>query len=284
MIADTTFLSDLMTLGATLLLLARSRPAASAGRRLLLAGIVGAVPLAYGHSALAEDSGGAFVAHYTAGGTVEQRVLMQGGRVHSTNTFAFRFSEGDAGTWQLVWTAFLAQWKCASTERIAYNGTDIFSAVYSDERFDRNMRLVPNRPYQMPARVCRGPYPVDHSSTVGLVWLAFVAGPLLARSPSLQIPDLLASSARDEPLAWACRLDYRLQPGTGPPAELASGRFVIVKARLSEDLLAYPQVDEPPDAESLLALRNQIRLARAASGKSLVRSIYHLDETMRFPG
>ena len=102
--------------------------------------------------------------------TVASRLHLDLGEIAATNSFAFDVRMGKGGQWNITWRYYYPQWSFGATEHIGYNGKDVFSVVYADKRLDANLKPVPNRPFESnrhPARVCRGPFPVDHSSCIG---------------------------------------------------------------------------------------------------------------------
>jgi hypothetical protein len=220
------------------------------------------------------------LSRFAAHGFVEQHVFDPHGRAVSTNTFIFDFYQGEGSTWRITVASFIPQWQLTSTEHIAYNGTDVFSIVHSDKRVDVNMKPIPNTPLETgfsPARICRGPYPVDHSSVVGLLWLAFVAGPYLSEKSNARVPNLLVTDARTDPLAWTCDFDYSLDRAGDPPL-LQSGTFRINKTLISLDLVPYQDLDEPQDGIRVQKVQRQLEAALSLKTNALAAAAFNLEE------
>jgi hypothetical protein len=195
--------------------------------------------------------------------------------------YPFKATVDNTGRWQLVWQMYFPQWSLTSTEYISYNGTDVFSVVYADKHLDKELKPVNNLPleeHEHPARVCRGPFPTDYSSIIGLLWIAFVGGEYITQAPMSQPPDLLVSRARLDPAAWSTDCQYKLLPESPNPL-IASAMFVLNRAKVFQDLMAYPEIDEPTDPEKANGMLHVLQHLRATKDEDLLRSAFSLSES-----
>lgn len=221
---------------------------------------------------------------FTAEGEVREVVYKAPNEAVATNVFPFVISVDAKGLWQLSWVTRFPQWDAHSTEHLAYDGTDIYSVIYSDKRLDGQMRPVSNLPFesnQHPGRVGAGPFPVDHSSCVGLIWLAFVGGHW-SNVPN-RVPDLLVMMARTDPGAWLTRANLETEGGGIPPL-LKSATFELRDPVPSAELLDLPEVDEPADGEGVEAFRQIMKRYRGARDEERVRSRFRLDAISEVDG
>ena len=166
---------------------------------------------------------------YVAEGVISQQLFDKDGKAIRTNESPFTVSFDKDGRWQITQQSYSTKWAITSTEHICYNGTDVFSVVYSDKRIDRQKRPVSNLPLEAnrhPARICRGPFPIDNGQRVGLVWLAFLGGGYVAPHRFGMPPNLLAPLPRRDPGAWATDFKYKLLNDSLSPL-IASGSFVL---------------------------------------------------------
>jgi hypothetical protein len=229
--------------------------------------------------AYSQDS---FAPLFTAEGIVEEHLLDASGKILTTNQFPFKVSVDSNGWWQIAFQTYFPQWSLTSTEHISCNGTDIFSALYSDKRLDENYKPVNNLPlenHEHPAQVYHGPFPVDYSSRVGLLWIAFVGGEFVNQN-TIQPPDLLAANARTDPEAWSTDFQYKLLVESPNPL-IASGTFFLDKAKLASDVTGYPEIDEPADSKTML---QRIERLKAAKNDELLRSTYSLQQSELIEG
>ena len=198
--------------------------------------------------------------------------------------FKFSFLEGVGGQWRLdLSTTTPDQNRINSTEILSFDLTNIYSITYSDARLETHLGSQPrvitgNSSY--PARVCAGPFPIDHGPTAGLIWLAFVGGRYVDPTKKSQaLPNLLVlPDARHDPMAWACSLDHvELSGGTRPL--LLSGQFRLDTNYLHGDSLQFGALDEPETEQDLQRFNSQIALYRSTSRARLVRASYRVERT-----
>lgn len=198
---------------------------------------------------------------FTAEGVVEEHLLNESGKILTTNEFPFTVSLDASGRWKMVLQTHFPQWALTTTEHISYNGTDVFSVLYSDKRLDENYKPVNNLPledHEHPAQICHGPFPVDSSSCVGLLWIAFVGGEFVGQNTT-QPPDLLASNARTDPEAWSTDFQYK-QLAESPNPMIASDTFLLDKVKIASDLMGYPEIDEPDDSGQMATIPKSLSL------------------------
>ena len=221
-----------------------------------------------------------FTPLYSVEGLATEHLLNPAGDLSYTNTFPFKLTSDTNGNWQLIWKGYYPQFDLTSTEHISSNGKDIFSIIYADKRLDAAMKPVANLPLsekEHPARACRGPFPTDYSSTVGLLWLAFFSGDYFVKSNTNYIPCLLAPRLRIDPEAWSCDVKFKLKQGISNHL-LSSCEFIIDRARTSTDLQLYPEMDEPSTSEALQGFLNEVKRMQSARDDELLRASYSLEE------
>jgi len=235
----------------------------------------------------------AFNPLYAAQGELVFESIRDQQKVVFRQVFRFNVAEDETHKWRLDLDTEYPDPKLPikSLEKVAYDGKDVYSVVYSPQRTVRTAtgqtQLVPNEPIasnQFPARVCSGPYPIDHSSAIGLIWLAFLSGNHLDQSiQKVRFPNLLTTYARRDPMAWICDLDYALAQSEKRPL-LTWGRFSVNKSYISKSTLAYPQMDEPETPSDYTRVQKQIAQYSALSGDLLTRASYYLEETNAING
>jgi hypothetical protein len=172
---------------------------------------------------------------------------------------------------------------------IAYDGTNVYSLTDADV-----FRIDPLDPFHLQrmtntgpvsvGKICPGPYPIDSSSVVGTIWLAYLSGACLDPAVSkTRLPDLAVSDARMDPMAWSCDFVYELLGTTDRPT-LKSGRFDINPAYVRPTFSDYPDLDEPPNSGT----RNTQLFYSFARIKALKRSttvaVYVLEGTTNIDG
>ena len=136
------------------------------------------------------------------------------------------------------------------------------------------MNNLPLEDHEHPAQVYHGPFPIDYSSRVGLLWIAFVGGEFVKQN-MVQPSDLLAADARTDPEAWSTDFRYKLLAESPNPL-IVSGTFYLDKTKIASGVTGYPEIDEPTDSEAML---QRIKRLKAAKNDELVRSTYSLQET-----
>jgi hypothetical protein len=219
---------------------------------------------------------------YIAEGVISQALFDMDGRAIRTNEAQFTISFDKDGRWQITLQSYLTKWAITSTEHISYNGTDVFSVIYSDKRIDRQKKPVSNLPLEAnrhPARICPGPFPIDNGQRVGLLWLAFLGGEYVVAPHAMKMPpNLLAPLPRRDPGAWVADFQYKLLNESLSPL-IASGSFVLDKIKVSSDLIDYPEIDEPTDVDQMESVNQSIKRLKAANNDDLIRSSYSLLES-----
>lgn len=222
-----------------------------------------------------------FTPLYVVQGIIAEDSSRNGNSIRSADS-PFTFAIDEKGRWKMSLETYIARHDITTTNLISYNGTDIFSILYSDKHFDGNHQVVRSPPPESsehPGRVARGPFPLDHGECVGFLWLAFVGGDFTARHPSNALPNLLASDARRNPVAWSSDFQFKLLAGAPNPL-IASGVFVPNPRKASDNLLSYPEIDEPENAESADRVARSLRALRAADGPKLSSEMVLLESAM----
>lgn len=202
----------------------------------------------------------------------------------------FNFMEDAAGRWKMqVVSVPTADDKepIDSNEMISFTGTDIFSIVYSDTRVDlpkggRPKLTKGNTNYA--ARVSAGPFPIDHSSAVGAIWLAFAGGRYVAPDGGqTRLPNLLVPDARNDPIAWVCDLRFEFLAGANRKL-LSWGDYLLQTNYLANDSLMYPDLDEPDSELTQEEFRRAVAAFASASEVQRTRERYRLEESLTTNG
>jgi len=233
--------------------------------------------------ALASGSG-AQAAHamWVAEGLVNCQILTVDGKTNFEQAWTFSVYGEDAGPWKMMLeTTFpSARLPIKTREILGFDGTNIYSVVYSSNRIDMSggtVKIVAGDDHY-PGQVCPGPYPVDYSSTVGFLWFAFFGGQHLeATNSRARFPNLLVTDARRDPMAWICDLDYSLTNLTGG-ALVNRAQFIANKNYLAKDSLDYPNLDEPEIPEQNSLFETQVQQYGDLKNEELARSTYELEE------
>jgi hypothetical protein len=239
----------------------------------------------------AEDE---FRPNYLAEGSVLCKSIGEDGTIEFAQEFFFSIMQDEAGRWRLEIVTTPPQHnqhKYVSRELLSYDGKDIYSVAYCSHRWDRTASgqygLVPQGPPESAAhgaRVSKGPYPIDHGSAVGTIWLAFVGGNyLLSTGQQVRFPNLLVADARNDPAAWICDFQYSLIDGNIRPL-LEKGRYLLNKKYLADSPFDYPQLDQPMTEELAARFRNMVNQYKTAGSDILNRATYELDEVESFNG
>jgi hypothetical protein len=195
----------------------------------------------------------------------------------------FEVLEDEAGRWQLkVDTVFShPKVRLESTEIIAYDSKDIYSIVMSPQRIvpaGKTWSIAQNSSLNA-GRVLAGPYPIDHSSAVGILWLAFFGGRYVDRDRSrTRFPNLTVPDARIDPTAWCCDFEYHLDGSPSHPL-IRKGEYVINKRYLGQSHKDHSELDEPDNDRSLQLQQRQFERAHAAGPLELRRASFELLET-----
>ncbi|MEQ2010526.1 MAG: hypothetical protein ABMA26_27380, partial [Limisphaerales bacterium] len=204
--------------------------------------------------------------------------------------FHFRLFKDAARKWKLeVQTQYpSAEMPLRSREILSFDGTNIFSVLYSPDKVEfrpgGKAVVVPATRNEHPGRVCTGPYPVDHSSAVGAIWLAFLSADYLDDSRRrVGFPNLLTSNARSDPEAWSCDFDYAIT-NRGQRRLLHQGRFVMNTNHLRANINGYPELDEPSGREEILKSQSKLQWLRVACSNSPLYAVYSAEEVAEVGG
>ncbi|RMD67501.1 hypothetical protein D6833_00135 [Candidatus Parcubacteria bacterium] len=164
------------------------------------------------------------------------------------------------------------------TQKVAFNGTDIFSVVYTprvlvfDPSSPSGYKPGPTVPIERgshPGRVIAGPYPLAHSSPVQLLWLAFFGGRFVPPGQSgtlTNFPNLLMPNPRSDPAVWLCTMDYTTIRGSKNRVLDQVKYRIREPSAISENPAVYTEMDPPLTEASLEAFRARIRQLRSVGG------------------
>jgi len=208
------------------------------------------------------------------------------GAVQRTKESHFRVALDGEGRWKMSIqnTIFYKKDEIHSTEEISYNGVDIFNVSYSDKKLDKYYKVVTNPPPEKaehPARVARGPFPIDFGERVGTLWIAFLGGEYQKKNPTNQIPNLLVASARNTPITWVSDFRFRLVSESQNPL-IESGMFVLNTNKIFYDLLYYPEVEEPVAAKLAARVSRVLENIKSPHHGSGFDFQYKLEESIMF--
>jgi hypothetical protein len=234
---------------------------------------------------------------YRAEGTVQWEMRINDIR-RSTDNHSFNVAEDRDGKWHMqvlsTVTVYPQGSSMISTQRIAFDGTNIYQVIYSDKRLDTTVagdgkpttRIVPNTGESLTATITSGALPLDQGTVPRFVWVAFLSARYLKESTNVTKMPFLASSEmpRGEPSIWMCDLDYALTV-SGGHALLSKGIYILNRNYIADSSLDYPQLDEPMDEEALSNFNLYIRSAREVTNANrLVRGRYDLAEVSDIDG
>jgi hypothetical protein len=195
----------------------------------------------------------------------------------------FEVLEDEAGRWRLkVDTVFShPKVRLESSEIIAYDSKDIYSIVMSPQRIvpaGKTWSIAQNSSLNA-GRVLAGPYPIDHSSAVGILWLAFFGGRYVDHDRSrTRFPNLTVPDARTDPTAWCCDFEYNLDGSPSRPL-IRKGDYFINKRYLGQSHKDHAELDEPDNDRSLQLQQRQFERAHVATPSELRRASFELLET-----
>ena len=199
-------------------------------------------------AAHAEES---FAPVYSAQGifTFTQRV---GQRVAKPRSWNFDVARDKKGRWRIGLLADVDMngMTIHSSSSVVYDGTNIYNLTSGDvvEANPANpsqITKLPNPGIQV-ASISTGPYPIDGSSALGILWLAYIAGDQLdSNTNRSKFPNLTVTDARTDPMAWSCDLVYEISQSDESNKLLKHGRFIVNPQYIKERFAEYPELDEP---------------------------------------
>jgi hypothetical protein len=178
-------------------------------------------------------------------------------------------------------------WNIETEQDVSYNGSDIFYVNYSDEALVYDPRLT-NSYKKVPETNCNsaivhsGPFPLIGDSAVALTWLTFCGGGVL--SPEVvgvatNVPNLLMTNPRHDPLVWACDLNYKCND-FGDFRFLLSADFTLNKAKLFDEPSAYPELDGLPNDKLLATFALHVQELRASINTNLIVAHYEVSKSV----
>lgn len=225
---------------------------------------------------------------YSASGILTYTAKRTDGRILINQEWHFELSEHANGKWEMeVSTKYPnPSIPIETTSYLAYNGYDIYSVVYSSNRIDvRDGRIeVVQGNGEYPGRVSSGPYPIDHSSAVGALWLAFISGRYLPLSgEATNLPNLLVTDARKDPSAWTCQFEYELT-NSNARRLLFSGRYLKMDGYIRSDPQSYAELDFAQTGEELDNLLHAFKQYSELTGDQRLRASYNLLSSTNIEG
>ena len=237
-------------------------------------------------------AGNVFEPSYGAYGQVILQHVSDAGQVDIQLLWGFGIQEDKRGRWKMeLHTKYPSdKFPLTANEYISYDGTNIYSILYSPDRVitDPNgapAKLGPGN-NQHAARVSAGPYPLDYTAVGGILWLSFLGGRYLdTNSNQLPLPDLTEAFPRRNPTCWSCDFQYKLMPSAYRPL-VSFGTFALNKEYLAPRLVdgRYRQMDEAATEIEFEQLADLLKRLPTLDTNLLVRSLYQVDETNVFNG
>ncbi|MBE0542610.1 MAG: hypothetical protein IH623_14720 [Verrucomicrobia bacterium] len=225
---------------------------------------------------------------YRAEGILKQQI--HGAKPHNDQFWHFSVMEDEDGRWKVEYSTTFPnpQYPFSSRVTLSYDGTNIYSLVVSSHTMNLaagQIRMEDSGPHRNAGGVSGGPYPLDHSAAVGLLWLAFVGGRYAdPGASSLQLPNLIVTDARTDPMTWVCDFEYVLEAAKSRRPLVATGTYVLntnyVKARVAD----YVELDEPGTDEAVQIQRLRFRAYRELSASQLKRAEYKAEEVIEVDG
>ena len=173
---------------------------------------------------------------------------------------------------------------------VAYDGINMYGMTTSDliihdPSNGYNLRKATNAPRVSVVNVSTGPYPLDFSSSVGVLWLTYIAGSYLDLSTNqMKFPDLVVTSPRLDPMTWSCDFVYSLTH-TKDLEFIQSGKFFANPDYVKQRFADYSELDEPEnnneDANrSMMAHFNYLKSLKTSS----LAGSYEILETTNLSG
>lgn len=125
--------------------------------------------------------------------------------------------------------------------------------------------------------IARGSFPIDLSFPDMMTWLGFLGSSYLSRNIESRIPNFSFDPAGN-PVFWAFDLHYQSYPMVRSSV-FQTGAFRLNQSLLFKDLIHYPDVREPLEAEELQALEFTIQNYMAVTNPTtLTMNTFQVDE------
>jgi hypothetical protein len=222
---------------------------------------------------------GSFSPAYVAQGIIKEQAITKTGELKLNTETQFAFMADAEGHWQMSREDYIKKWDAHTSRSIAYNGTDIFSAFFSDKLMTRSGPVTNLPPEQdsHPAEVCRGPFPIDFGPQIGLLWIAFCGGEYISQHPTQTIPCVLFPDARTDPPAWATTFEPALVAGSANPL-ISNGSFVL-RTNISLNLTNYQEIAEPTSTKGVEVFIQEMKRINAAKPDALLCASYSLEDS-----
>ena len=229
-----------------------------------------------------EPQGGWFTPLYTVGGVVkseyydkaEETFVSQGER-------PFSVSLGSDNRWQMSLVDYWDSKEKTTTNFVAYDGTNIFTALYSNYYLDtETFSAVEKKKIMGAPTIGKGPFPIHGSPAMGLLWVAFLSGDYLRGGDTNRIPNLLRSDLYTDPTAWCADFRTRMLENSSNPL-VKEGFFELNKDYISDDLMDYPNVEEPMSERSAFVLSEILNTLKDIEEDGFLNSHYILSDSIK---
>src|SRR5208283_4487762 len=227
---------------------------------------------------------------YCASGELKFQQVVSNGIGGYEEIWSFTLTKDIVGKWKLAISSTSPdkQLPICVINIISCDRTNIYSITYSsdfiDTPFGSSPKLVPKKTESYPAVITAGCYPIDASSAVGVIWLAFCGGDYLDQDKTqTRFPNLLVPDPRRDPGAWDCDLQYCLT-GSGKSRLLVAGKYVIQQAYIRNSAIDYPEMDEPMNDNERESFQRTFSRYKTLKAASTITSAYYSDEITNLNG
>lgn len=230
-----------------------------------------------------EPQGGWFTPLYTVGGVVKSEYYDKAEETFvSQGESPFSVSLGSDNRWQMSLVNYWDDSKEKTTTNfVAYDGTNIFTALYSKYYLDtKTFSAVEKKKIMGAPTIGKGPFPIHGTPAMGLLWVAFLSGDYLRGGDTNRIPNLLRSDLYTDPTAWCADFRTRMLENSSNPL-VKEGFFELNKDYISDDLMDYPNVEEPMSERSAFVLSEILNTLKDIEEDRFLSSHYILSDSIK---
>jgi hypothetical protein len=230
-----------------------------------------------------EPQGGWFTPLYTVGGVVKSEYYDKAEETFvSQGESPFSVSLGSDNRWQMSLVNYWDDSKEKTTTNfVAYDGTNIFTALYSKYYLDtKTFSAVEKKKIMGAPTIGKGPFPIHGTPAMGLLWVAFLSGDYLRGGDTNRIPNLLLSDLDTDPTAWCADFRTRMLENSSNPL-VKEGFFELNKDYISDDLMDYPNVEEPMSERSAFVLSEILNTLKDIEEDRFLSSHYILSDSIK---
>jgi hypothetical protein len=230
-----------------------------------------------------EPQGGWFTPLYTVGGVVKSEYYDKAEETFvSQGESPFSVSLGSDNRWQMSLVNYWDDSKEKTTTNfVAYDGTNIFTALYSKYYLDtKTFSAVEKKKIMGAPTIGKGPFPIHGTPAMGLLWVAFLSGDYLRGGDTNRIPNLLLSDLDTDPTAWGADFRTRMLENSSNPL-VKEGFFELNKDYISDDLMDYPNVEERMSERRAFVLSEILNTLKDIEEDRFLSSHYILSDSIK---